>query len=486
MKAALNAGKTRRFGITLRIALLAWLITLLTVAIFVSLTIPEQKRTFVENLESKANGVAVSIRDVAAGAVINEDYGSLVEHCLQILKGDKSIDYLVITKNSGESWIHDKSGWRFSQMSGEWCPGARVPSSGIGFVPEFHRRVFHYSQPFDYSGIQWGWIHVGLSLETYDHSVATVYRRTGFLALFCILVSLFASGLYARLLVRPIMSLQSVVRQIAHGDLSARAVIQTGDEVELLADSFNTMADNLLQRDQILGSVQFASQQFLAATDWRTVAGEVLTRIGQAAEISRAHIFENQAGPDGSLQMSQRFDYTPPADGTLDDPPMAQNIPWNLPGLEPLMECLKQRRMFFGITRELSPGHRALLAQRRVQSLLLAPIWVENAWWGRLGFDDCGSERFWTDAESDSLRTLADILGAAIARQRIQDALIEAKLTLEQRVVERTKELQEQVAAKQKAHAELAAAQQELIVASRRGRHGRGRHRRPPQRRQCP
>jgi hypothetical protein len=31
--------------------------------------IPEQKRTFLENLESKALGVTVSLRDVAAGAV---------------------------------------------------------------------------------------------------------------------------------------------------------------------------------------------------------------------------------------------------------------------------------------------------------------------------------------------------------------------------------------------------------------------------------
>ena len=84
-----------------------------------------------------------------------------------------------------------------------------------------------------------------------------------------------------------------------------------------------------------------------------------------------------------------------------------------------------------------------------------------------MGFDDCACERTWTDAEVDSLRALADMLGAAIARQRVQDALLEAKQTLEQRVSERTRELQEQVAAKEKARAELAETQQELIVASR-------------------
>lgn len=66
-------------------------------------------------------------------------------------------------------------------------------------------------------------------------------------------------------------------------------------------------------------------------------------------------------------------------------------------------------------------------------------------------------------AEKDSLRALADILGASIARQRVQMALVEAKETLEQRVAERTSELQEQIEAKDRAHSELAAAQQRLI-----------------------
>ncbi len=462
-----NPIKTRRSGITLRIALLAWLIAFVTVAIFVTMIIPEQKRTFLENLESKANGVAVSIRDIGAGAVVNEDYGTLVEHCLQVIQGDKTIDYLVITKNNGDSWLHDKSGWRFTQLPVEWHPDMRVSSGGIDVVPEFKRRVFHYSQPFDYSGIQWGWVHVGLSLEAYDHNVATAYHRTGVLAFICILVSLLASGVYARFLVKPILTLQSVVQRLAKGDLSARAVIDSGDEVELLADSFNGMASSLLHRDKILGSVRFAAQQFLSAQDWRTVAADVLAQVGEAAEISRAYIFENHAGADARLLRSQRFEYVAPSEARLTDSSKLQNIPWDGAGLDAWATCLKQGRVFSGIARELSSAQQALLAEQRIQSLILVPIQIEGVWWGYLRFDDCANERIWTDAEVDSLRALADMVAAAIARQRAQDGLLEAKQTLEQRVSERTQELREQVVAKEKAHAKLAEMQQELIVASR-------------------
>jgi signal transduction histidine kinase len=59
------------------------------------------------------------------------------------------------------------------------------------------------------------------------------------------------------------------------------------------------------------------------------------------------------------------------------------------------------------------------------------------------------------------------MLGASIARRRVRTALVEAKETLEQRVIERTGELREQIEAKDRAHAELAAAQQRLIELSR-------------------
>ena len=77
------------------------------------------------------------------------------------------------------------------------------------------------------------------------------------------------------------------------------------------------------------------------------------------------------------------------------------------------------------------------------------------------------ARREWGEAERDSLRAVADMLGASIARHRVQTALVEAKETLEQRVLERTSELQEQIEAKDRAHAELAAAQQRLIELSR-------------------
>jgi signal transduction histidine kinase len=240
-------------GIARRTMLLTWTITLVTLSIFVAFMLPEEKRDLRDGLESKANGVAVALQGEVAEAAISEDYSSVVDHAMQVLKGDKSVDFLVITKNDGLSIVVERKGWRIEHKSERyWYPETRRPFSELGVVPMFNRRVFHYAVPFDYSSIQWGWIHVGLSLDSYDQSARQVNLRTGLLAVVCILISLLASVLYARHVVRPILQLQAVVERVAGGDLTARAAISSRDEIERLAGAFNQMADMILRRDHEL------------------------------------------------------------------------------------------------------------------------------------------------------------------------------------------------------------------------------------------
>ena len=472
----------RRLGITRRIALLSWVVTSVTLVIFLCVIIPQQKRTYLENLESKARGVSASIQQVTAGAAVTQDYDVMQAHCMEVLQADRSISFLVITKNDGFSLAHHtvsktnsatgglvpmEPRWSMETLGEEWHPARRQIRSGIDTVALFNERVFRYTKPFDYSGIEWGWIHVGLSLDAYDRSVQGVYQRTGLLAVVCLLFSLGASVVYARRLVQPLHDLNDAVSQVTSGDLSARADIRSGDEIQDLAQSFNTMTEALLQRDRILESVRIAAQRFLTSPDWRQVINGVLAQIGQSAAFSRVYVFENHLSPHGGLLSSLRYEWAAPGVASHLDNPALQGFAWPGAGFQATAARLQQGETVAQRVCELSPQERALMDPRAIDSALLVPIAVEGKWWGFLGLDECARQRQWTDGERDSLRTAAEMLGAAIARYRTQQALLEAKELLEQRVVERTRQLEEQMAAKEKAHGELAEAQQRLMISSR-------------------
>ncbi|MEZ4483395.1 MAG: HAMP domain-containing protein [Syntrophotaleaceae bacterium] len=455
-------------GLAPRIALLSWLLALATLVIFVFLTLPQHKKNFLRNLESKANSVAVSVHEVAAGAAVNDDLASVVSASQTLLAGDPDLDFLIITKNDGFSLVNRQSGWSVQpDIDAYWLPEKRKPLGSIATVPLIDQRVFHYAQPFDYSGIEWGWIHVGLSLDGYDRSVHTLYRNTIGLALACLVLSLLVSFSYARQVVRPILRLRHIVQQIAGGDLAVRADIDRQDELGNLAESVNTMTDSLLRRDRILESVRFAAQQFLQTEHWQDVITEVLGRLGLAAEASRAYLFENLTDDAGNLYMSQRYEWTEQGISPQLSNPDLQMIPYDDPGLACWRDALVNNEIISGPVVDMTPGLRAILEPQGIYSLIVIPVFVENRWWGFLGLDDCVHSRVWNDAEADSLRAATDMLGATIARQNIQKALLEAKETLEERVEERTRELQTQVSAKEKALSDLAAAQSSLLEVSR-------------------
>lgn len=456
-----------RVGIMLRTALLSWLVTIITVAVFAAVIIPLQKRTFIENLESKAHSVIVSLREVAAGAAVSEDYSSVVDHSKGMLNGDETLAYVVFTKNDGFSLIHDRSGWRVEEnVSKEWRPDMRKTVGEIRVSPIVNHRVFHLSQPFDYSGIEWGWIHVGLSLDAYDRSVSMVYRRTAILAAICILIGLLASTWYAQRLVQPILSLRTIVRDVASGNLSVRASIERSDELGSLAGSVNLMTEALLRRDKILQSVRFAAQQFLGTIDWRTVIEGVLAKLGEASAASRIQVYQNQSG-ENAVGSGPILEWTALNTKQAFSSLAGKALAARRNEFSAWADRLRSRERICCLTSELNPGLRETFEHEGIKSLMIIPILVGQEWWGVVKLDDCQNDRQWSPAEQDSIQAAADMFGAAIARQRIQDALVEANDTLEQRVTDRTKELQEQVVAKERAHAELADAQHRLLEASR-------------------
>jgi two-component system, NtrC family, sensor kinase len=452
-------------GITVRTTLLAWTVTLATLGIFVVIIIPEQKRDLQVGLESKANGVAAALQGEVAGAAVSEDYSSVVDHAMQVMAGDKSVDFLVIGKNDGFAVIVERDSWHVvSNIDSYWHPAVRRSAGDIEQVPLFNQRLFHFEQPFDYSGLQWGWIHVGLSLKSYDNSVHQVYRRTGILAVVCILLSLAASVLYARHFVEPILRLRAVVERVARGDLMARAHIESKDEIQELAEAFNTMADAVLHRDRIVGSVRFTAQSLQSAPEWSEVIDQVLAKIGLAANASRVLVGERKASPEGVALRSIRFEWTAAGVASWRDGFGQRSILKD--GLQEREGRLTAGEMVVARhgqetdSRAGGPGMPPL-------SEIIAPILAGNVLWGTLVVHDCERDREWHEVEQDSVRAVAEMLGATIVRQSALQELFEAKSELEDRVAERTRELREQIVAKDLAHGELEEAQKRLIELSR-------------------
>ncbi|MCE7948282.1 MAG: GAF domain-containing protein [Chloroflexi bacterium CFX4] len=180
----------------------------------------------------------------------------------------------------------------------------------------------------------------------------------------------------------------------------------------------------LLRRDAILSAVSFTAQKLLSSVEWENNAEEILAQLGKAAAASRVYIFQNQPTlRDGQWFTDQRYEWVAEGIKPEIDNPDLQNL--NMSAAFPRWVAeLSAGRPISGIVRDFDANEREILEPQSIVSLVVLPIMVDGQWWGFIGFDECLGDRVWDALEIDLLRAVASDLGAAIARQQSELALL--------------------------------------------------------------
>ena len=174
------------------------------------------------------------------------------------------------------------------------------------------------------------------------------------------------------------------------------------------------------RRERILDAVASAADALLRAPSWESCIDEFLERLGRSVDASRAYIFANVVGDDGSLLMDEVFEWV--AAGVEPTIGWSDNHAWPyLDGYADWLELLSSGAAISGTVDDFEGVQRQDLLDEGIESTVFVPIFAGGRWWGFVGFDDCAERRRWTDAEIDLLKVAASNLGTAIEAQRVRD-----------------------------------------------------------------
>jgi len=183
------------------------------------------------------------------------------------------------------------------------------------------------------------------------------------------------------------------------------------------------------RHDKLLEAVAIAAKELLRPSDLAISLPKVTEQIGHATGVDRAHIFLIDAA-SGEGRVLQHSLWNAPGVTT---PPDLLNVtePMAFVGLKSWVPTLERGEAIVGHVRDFDPPARALLERCGVRSTLCVPVFADDRWLGTIAFDDCRSERDWSAAEIDTIKAVAELVGAAVARASHLKTLADANRIIE-------------------------------------------------------
>jgi PAS domain S-box-containing protein len=179
----------------------------------------------------------------------------------------------------------------------------------------------------------------------------------------------------------------------------------------------------LRRRDALLEATAFGAERLLRAPRWEQVMNQVLKGVGRAARASRAYVIQTEETSEHTILARHRFEWTQPDVPSVSVQIGATELPLERDQFGRWLAALETGQHIQVSHSTLPPQAQSLLEVFGIRSVLVVPIFVESEWWGMIVLDDCLDERTWSDPEIETLRTAAEIVGAAIYRSEVEQSL---------------------------------------------------------------
>lgn len=185
------------------------------------------------------------------------------------------------------------------------------------------------------------------------------------------------------------------------------------------------LADLRHQRD-LLRAVNETAELLLASNpeDFSSTLLTCSGMLGRCVNVDRVYIWKNSVCND-KLCCTQVYEWSEEADpqqGTE----ITIDIPYedNMPTWE---ETFSAGKCVNGIVTTFTQAEQDQLLPQGIVSILVVPIYLNDEFWGFMGFDDCRNERVFTETEEGILRSASLLIATCMLRNEITEALIEAK-----------------------------------------------------------
>ncbi|MEN6611683.1 MAG: PAS domain S-box protein [Methanoregulaceae archaeon] len=181
----------------------------------------------------------------------------------------------------------------------------------------------------------------------------------------------------------------------------------------------------LKSRDAILQVIANSATKLLGARDPDPAISEMLGHLGSAMHVERAFIFsrgESSGNPSDTPVASLRYEWAKEGVERWLDNPLFRNIPYREFGFGDYERRLMNWDIIAESAPVISPGDAFSCPTGLSCSVAIVPVPLRDELWGAFGFY-ITSSREWLPGELDALRTAAALVGEALGKKVVEQAL---------------------------------------------------------------
>jgi class 3 adenylate cyclase/HAMP domain-containing protein len=242
------------FGLIFKDRSLAYKFTLLSATPIVIVTIfivffitKDLEKSLVDKTMTYVQGLTkLSVLSMSNSFVIyNKD---LLDNFVDSLAKEKNILYAMVIDSSDGRILshsdHQNDGKIFDIST---TSNALIENQGESelIVVQKHEKVYEISASLIITGVKYGVVRLGFSLENIYEEIALRKIRIATIAIIAIVVGAFSSSLLLRIMSKPIKALAEQSVRIGSGDFEQKITYESKDDLGQLAHSFGKMAEEL-------------------------------------------------------------------------------------------------------------------------------------------------------------------------------------------------------------------------------------------------
>lgn len=181
--------------------------------------------------------------------------------------------------------------------------------------------------------------------------------------------------------------------------------------------------EKIKYKSSILTTLTKISEKIISSQKLDDILPEIMAEIGEVTCVDRVYYF---IANDEKRTASQKFEWCATGIESQVNNPALQDTPYEM--VLDIIVPLKAKKIYKKLTKDIfESDYKELMKAQNIQSVIIFPIIIKGKIHSFMGFDECKSERIWSEDEINLMQTLMNYISATIEKEMEEKLLIESQ-----------------------------------------------------------